>query len=1061
MLSLANVSAAQAENYYCADDYYTRDHSSQSGSWFGKGAIALQLDTAFDPEAFKHLLQGVAPDGSSLHAKAINPKNHRAATDYTFSAPKSVSIAALIQQDWRVLEAHQQAVQTALQVMEERYGQTRVRTESGRERVRTGNLIAAVFQHETSRAQDPQLHSHCVVINATQMPGGSWRSLSNEEIIANQKLLGEIYQNELAFRLRQFGYEIEHRTNGQFELRGYSQELLNTFSTRTRQIQNYLEQWEQKLEREGGQPLHASQKKQATLGTRHSKRFIPREVLLAGWQQQIVKQGLNFPNIPNRPRSLSESSRNAAAIAGKAGITHAAERESVFRRSKVERFALENHIGQQSFIDLQRAIAQINELVLVDPIKDKYTTQTALWREQETVRLMQMAKGKAGAVSTQAEVGRLISQVPALTSGQQGALQLAATTTDQFLAWQGVAGAGKTFCLQLLAELAEEKGYKVRGFGPSAEAAHVLRQEAKIESTTIASYLLSQDLGSTQRELWVVDEAGLLSAKDAHALLQKAIVQHAKVVLIGDTRQLSAVEAGNPFKSLQSAGIATAFLEESLRQKRLNLKAAVTLIAQGKVEQGIEQLKEAGAIQEVSSLTERSQQLTHDYLSLSLEERQRTLVLANTHAERSIITDRIRSALKAEGSLGTDCFTSIALRSKDLTATQAQYVQDYAIGDVIVPVHDYKRQGLQKNQPYTVVEIDRERNRLTLETSSLQALTIDPTQCERKTVYSVQFLNLAVGDRLRWTRNDRAAGIRNGQTFTITNLDPRGHASVTYDDGREATVNLSGNQYADYAWVRTTYSSQGKTADRVLAVMERNISRESFYVSVSRAKHYLTLYTPDLAELTRRAQRSTSKENPSDYIPLFQVIQNHAQTQKDFTKTSSSKPDGRNLAERIGESVADQLAAPLRRDRQFASSLKRIESFTSGYSGTPEQVGSQSSRDFEPVSLAIAESIRERRDRNRRHSELEQMRQWGTAMYQEYAAHASTSNSIEQDHFVAIAAFANHYSPETVWWIVSQGDEAQRLKHKYGRQEAILYVDRVVDEAQVRSNQRSYSEVER
>lgn len=133
---------------------------------------------------FIRMLSGQAPDGRSLTGKAIDSEKRRAATDLTFSTPKSVSIAALVQQDERVLEAHHQAVAKALTVLEERYAQTRISTEAGRTKVMTGNTAAAVFTHSTSREVGPQLHSYCVVMNATQLADGRWFSLSNEAAIA-------------------------------------------------------------------------------------------------------------------------------------------------------------------------------------------------------------------------------------------------------------------------------------------------------------------------------------------------------------------------------------------------------------------------------------------------------------------------------------------------------------------------------------------------------------------------------------------------------------------------------------------------------------------------------------------------------------------------------------------------------------------------------------------------------------------------------------------------------------------------------------------------------------
>lgn len=212
---------------------------------FGKGVAALGLAATFQPQEFKSLLYGHDLEGNVLHARRVDSTQHRAATDYTFSAPKSVLITALIQQDQRAIQAHDSAVEVALSVMEARYTQTRISTDTGRRKVKTSNLVAAVFRHETSREQDPQLHSHCVVINARQLPNGSWRSMSNDAAIAHQKLLGQIYQNELAIQLQQCGYEIEARSNGQFELKGYGQKILDIYSNRTQAIQVHLEKWEQ------------------------------------------------------------------------------------------------------------------------------------------------------------------------------------------------------------------------------------------------------------------------------------------------------------------------------------------------------------------------------------------------------------------------------------------------------------------------------------------------------------------------------------------------------------------------------------------------------------------------------------------------------------------------------------------------------------------------------------------------------------------------------------------------------------------------------------------------
>ena len=954
MLSLANVSAAQAENYYEKDDYYTQgDPDLQSDSqWQGKGAESLGLSGAVDKSTFQQLLHGQTPDGKSLHSKAINPEKHRAATDYTFSAPKSVSIAALIQKDKRVIQAHDEAVKTALTVLENRYAQTRVRRGPGiREKVQTGNILAATFRHETSREQDPQLHTHCVVINATQMEDGSWRSLSNEEVLNNQKLLGEIYQNELAVQLRRHSYEIEPNGSGQFEFKGYEQPLLDLFSTRTQQIEQYIERWEDAIKAAGGKSLNANQKKQATLATRLRKKNVPRAVLLDGWHRVIASGEVTLPAIPE---AIVKDLTSQAPTAAVEGVNHASERESVFKVKRAERFALEHHLGEQSFSELQTAMTDAGLL----PAKNRYTTQTAIERELDTIAIMESGQGKENAIADESKVWQLLSQEQSLTAGQRQAIETTVTTSDQFIAWQGGAGAGKTYSLKLVAQLATEQGYEVTGYAPSAQAANTLSEEANIESNTVARLLHSEgNHGSKnaprKQAIWIVDEAGLLSAKDAHWLLKKAQAQRARVILVGDIRQLSAVEAGNPFKSLQMAGIQTAYLEESRRQKTEALRAAVVCLSAGEQREGLDRLDKAGMVHELHDSQARHRCIVQDYMGLLPEAREKTLILSGTNVERLALTADLRNALQAEGSLGADVYQMRSLRSLDRTSAQLKYACAYAEGEVVVPVRDYRRYGLEKQAQYTVLSRDIAQNQVTVAAPDGSAITFDPSRCADKTTYAVQEIAIAPGEQMRWTRNDTERGVRNGQMVTIAAVDAKGTATLKDVSGNEMTVELTGQQYLDYALVSTTYSSQGKTADQVLVAVDSTISKEGLYVAVSRAKQKLSLYTASKEKLFKQAERSTAKENPSDYLTLFNLVNPDAENQK----TAGTARDLRGadqseyVGDRAGECVAVSHRATVRRDRTATAGSERVESRAASL--TPEYVS-----DVRGVVAGIAERRR-------------------------------------------------------------------------------------------------------
>ena len=850
MLSLTVISPNQGETYYTAENYYSNEENQANSVWSGKGAKSLGLSGQVQGGAFKNLLHGSTPQGDqTLAGRKINPEKHRAGIDLTFSAPKSLSLAALVGGKEVLEQAHRTAVARTLEVIEKRYAQTRVRTEEGRKAIATGNLIVAQFHHDTSREKDPQLHTHCVVINATQLTDGRWQSLHNDILFKQQKLLGMIYQNELAVEVQRLGYAIAVRHNGQFELQGYRQADLQTFSKRREQILAAV-----------GESATAQERELATLKTRAPKgKEIPREELRAYWQAQTQVLHLEHP----QPQVLDWQSEPKKAM--QAGLKHCSEREAVFRREQVERFALENHLGQQLFEELQQTLDTDPEVILTSD--QRLTTQTAVLRELETIRTVLEGRGQVGAIASEDWVADVLEN-QGLTQGQYEGILLAATTRDLVIAWQGVAGAGKSYALNQVRRIAEAQGYTVRGFAPSAEAAKSLGESAQIQQTeTVAALLCAQpqEAASPFPEIWVVDEAGLLSAKDALALLPHAEEQQARVILVGDTRQLSAVEAGNPFKSLQQAGMATAYLSQSLRQKHQQIKAGVNLIAEGKIADGIQQLKPY--IHQVRSEEARAQAIAHDYLALTPEERQKTLLLAGTNRERLAITQAIRAGLKSEEQLGKGILMQ-RLKARDLTSVQMGYAHHFQVGDVLIPQASYKRLGLEQGQRYEVIAVDLQQNMLILRTETGSALQVDPARVGKKSVYGVKEIEVAVGDRLRWIKNQAKLGRRNGQEFEVCEIND-GLLLIQYISGK--TESLSGSELAhlDYALVSTTYSAQGKSAERVIRAIDRHVGRESFYVTVSRVKHDLRLYAfENLDRLIVQTEKSQTNENPRDFLHL-------------------------------------------------------------------------------------------------------------------------------------------------------------------------------------------------
>jgi len=808
MLTAKNTEPQQAVHYFMSG-YYQEGTSR----WSGKGAEILELEGPVDDQkTFFNIVNGLSPDGSEHLAKRkLDSSQRRAATDFTFSAPKSVSLQSLVGGDERLITAHQLAVQKTLEIIEERYSYTRVTTDTGREATRTGNLVVAEFDHIETRELDPHLHTHALVMNMTQLDNGSWYSLLNDEIFKNKKFLGMVYQNYLALEVEKLGYEVEARKHGQFEIKGFREEDLEEFSKRRQQI----------LSAAGSNATWA-EREAAWTATRNIKQKINPQELKAKWQEEAAALGIKFvqpgnPQPQQKPRLVSYENLEDA-------IAHCSERNVAFTQEDLEKFILNQ--GLATDVSQIEPLVKANlELLSLSPEKRDFTTLAAVNRELATIKLMQSGQGQVSPLAQREMVDSHLEKT-ALNPDQCRAVLDAATTTDQFTAWQGVAGAGKTFALKELKAIAATSGYTIKGFAPSAMAAKVLSQELEVQAETVARLLVSEPPQDTEpHQIWVVDEAGLLSAKDALALLERATLEQARVLLVGDTKQLSAVEAGNPFKSLQQAGIKTSYLNESNRQRAPKLKLAVDLIAQSRIEEGFSRLDENGCI-EIVTPESKIQAISRDYITATPEQRARTLVLAGTNFERLAITQKIREQLKTEGSLGT-ATTITQLQAKDLTSVQMCYTHNYELGDMVMPTRNYKRRGLEKGQLYEVVGKDNDQ--LTLKASDGQYFHVD-TGFD-KAVYQRQDIEIAEGDRLRWTKNDRQLGRRNGQEFIVKAI-AGSNAQIEYlDSGRTEFIDLQQAQHLDYAIVSTTYSSQGKTADRVLMAADHTIGQESFYVA--------------------------------------------------------------------------------------------------------------------------------------------------------------------------------------------------------------------------------------
>ena len=476
----------------------------------------------------------------------------------------------------------------------------------------------------------------------------------------------------------------------------------------------------------------------------------------------------------------------------------------------------------------------------------------------------------------------------AFSRGQRNAVALALTTKDQRFGIVGAAGAGKTTAMAAIVERYQAAGYEVIGVAPSAAAARELESAGCDDTRTLASALLQKPGkdGETQgKRLYVMDESGMVSAKDMDAFMRKADAEGARAILVGDPRQLSAVEAGSPYaQMLQTNAIAHADIDEIQRQKDPQLRDLAQAFARGDATRGVELARpymQQVAIAKGEDKTDRlAAAAAAAYLDLAPEERGKTLLLAGTNATRQAINQKIRDGLKREGTLGDRATTVIALDKLDLTREAATRAEHYTSKDgapVIVQFHaDLKNSdpsaasplAAAKGSQWVVTGAARGRLQLQSIADRSKSLEIRPTDA-RISAYAAREMELRSGDRVVFRQNDRERGLTNGTRGTVF-IDKNGKASVVTDTGKPVVMDAERGQTLDYSYARTVHSSQGATVERAIVVGEasRVATAEAAYVACSREKTGLQIITDDSDKLGKAWSKFADRQTALDSAKL-------------------------------------------------------------------------------------------------------------------------------------------------------------------------------------------------
>ena len=917
----AVVSAAQGVSYFERDGYYAKDDPEhlEASAWAGKGAEALGLSGPVDPGVFRDVLEGTVPDGSGRRLgrpEKDGSVNHRPGRDLTFSAPKSVSLVAMLGGDAAVVAAHDAAVKRTLAWLEETTVQTRMRDPGTGQLVHAGGqkMVAATFRHDTSRNLDPQLHTHAVVANMVQGDDGKWRTMSNELLYKRKMLTGMVYRSELARGLEDLGYRVEKtHADGRFEIAGVSRAVIEAFSTRRAEIEAAMH--ERGLGDPGSSPLLAAR---TALMTRAHKRDVDKGALRESWREQAAALGFSADKVSEaaRERRAMEADASERIVVGgrerhatgdreaekaRSGemerdpdpslqavawaTAHLSEREAVFARSDLLAAALAWKPGAVSVEDAGKAIdaLQREERLHAAPRflgGDGMTTDTAVADERETIGLMRNGRDKGEVLMRHRKVRQHLHKGP-LTDGQKEAVTTILSSKDRVVGVQGYAGTGKTTMLNRARALSEKNGYRMLGLAPSASAVKTLSTEAGIESETLQGFLArnagvaegrlsrtgARDMRNAfSKTVLVVDEGSLASTVQARDLLRIAKTLHIpRVVLVGDEKQLDAVDAGKPFAQLQRAGMQTAVMDEILRQRDPALKEAVEASLAGDVRGAFEKLGSNVAEVKADNIAGA---VAARWLRLSPEQRENTGVMAPSHALRGAINGHIRERLAREGTIQGPALQGERLVSHGYTRAEKALAANYVPGDVVAFHRPYKRLGVERGDERRVVGVDHRSSTVMLEGRNGGTVSWKPNGIAGRNggteVYRAEAIELRAGDRVRWTRNDKGLGLVNSRTAEVVSAG-KGRVSFRLEDGQALALGRSDLQlrHLDHAWASTVHAFQGRTVDNVIAAMEADhphlTTQKSFYVEISRARDRAELVTDDAERLRERLETATGE----------------------------------------------------------------------------------------------------------------------------------------------------------------------------------------------------------
>ena len=860
-------SASHAKKYYSQSlsksDYYI-DDQELPGLFKGKLADRLEITGVAQKETFYALCENINPKtGGNL--TLITRENRRVGYDLNFHCSKSVSIVHALSSDDHIRIVFEESVNETMREIEAD-SMTRVRKAGQCDDRHTGELAWMEVTHQTARpvdgsAPDPHLHAHCFIFNASfddyeqQIKAGQFG-----DIKMNMPYFQARFNKRLSDKLIGLGYEIR-ATNKSFEIVGVPDSVLRFFSKRTNQIGQFAKK-HGIAEPDALAELGARTRSKKQTGLSMSE-------LKKEWRKQIaenIKFSEGEKDTPIRYNHKAKPSKMITKDCVDFSIDHSFERASVMHNRRLLANAYHHSIGNRSITldDITTSLNNDDRIIHVqERNRNLCTTKEVLAEEKYMVQLARKGQGKFQPLYQNAPTIKL--------NGQQGAaIEHVLTTPHQVSIVMGAAGSGKTTLMTEAKQHINQAGRDMFVVAPTSQAARdVLVKEGFENAETVAKLLVDKELQTKlQGQVLWVDEAGLLGTKDTVALLKIANQQNARIIFGGDTRQHASILRGDSLRILNVVGkIEAAEVNKIRRQTNIHYKAAVEELAKGNIKEGFAKLDQMGAIKNIDPL-KPNEELVTDYIN-AVKGNKTALIVSPTREQGKAVTDEVRKNLKSSGIIGEKEVAALKFESLSFTEAQKSDWRRYRPGQIIQFNQNVPQ--IKRGSICSVADVKKEKIVIVDAEGKNHMLPSD--RANTFEVYESAEIGLSKGDQVKITRNSfdkNNKRLNNGHLLEIASIHKSGEITLINRQSKTTYTLDKDFGHIDHAYCSTSYSSQGKTVDQVLISQPASTftatNSKQFYVSVSRGKEAVTIYTDDREKLLEYASELGDRQSALELV---------------------------------------------------------------------------------------------------------------------------------------------------------------------------------------------------